>query len=180
MSNLIKNEEIFFTSDTHFSHKNIIKYCNRPFNSIEEMDEKLIQNWNSVIKPNDSCYHLGDVCFGDFSKIRQRLNGKIYLIKGNHDRKLDRSYFEWVRDYYELQVGKQSIILSHYAFKIWNRSHHNSYHLYGHSHGTLPEDDSKSFDVGVDSHDYYPWNYDEIEQKMTTKKGHIIDHHGEY
>lgn len=80
--------DIFLISDTHFGHHNIIEYCNRPFADIDEMDEKMIQNWNSVVKPGDHIYHLGDVYMGDgerFLKKFSRLNGKKRLVLGNHD-----------------------------------------------------------------------------------------------
>ncbi len=81
--------DIYLTSDTHFFHHNIIKYCNRPFESVEHMNEILIQNWNSVVKQGDIVYHLGDVAMGyqpeEFKKLWPRLNGRKRLIVGNHD-----------------------------------------------------------------------------------------------
>ena len=82
--------KLYVTSDTHFNHKNIIKYCNRPFNDVYEMNETLINNWNSVVTPEDIIYHLGDFGFGtkeELQEIFDRLNGYKYLIMGNHDRK---------------------------------------------------------------------------------------------
>lgn len=82
------SKNIWLISDTHFGHDNIIKYCNRPFKDHAEMDEKLIDNWNSVVKPGDKVYHLGDVFFGDreyFQKLWAKLNGSKRLIVGNHD-----------------------------------------------------------------------------------------------
>lgn len=78
-------------ADTHFYHTNIIKYCDRPFSSTEEMDITMIDNWNSVVNPEDTTYHLGDFAFGKGSRwriaeYRAMLNGKIILFKGNHDR----------------------------------------------------------------------------------------------
>ncbi|MCD7723514.1 MAG: metallophosphoesterase [Clostridiales bacterium] len=81
-------KEIYLIADTHFYHKNIIKYCNRPFKTVEDMNESIISNWNSVVKGNDMVYHLGDValCSNELlSPIIKRLNGKKYLIRGNHD-----------------------------------------------------------------------------------------------
>lgn len=92
MPNLIKSRrEIFIISDTHFGHENIIKYCDRPFKNAEEMDEKILENWNSVVKPGDKVYHLGDVYFparkseGYWGTFFSRLNGQKRLILGNHD-----------------------------------------------------------------------------------------------
>ena len=80
-------EHTFFTSDTHFNHANIISFCNRPFKDVEQMNEVMIANWNHVIGKDDSVFHLGDFCLGgaaEWTKILDRLNGKIYLIMGNH------------------------------------------------------------------------------------------------
>jgi calcineurin-like phosphoesterase family protein len=75
----------FFTSDTHFGHTNIIKYCNRPFKSIEHMNEVLIKKWNNKVKLTDTVFHLGDFSFKGFTEFKQKLNGNIILIQGNHD-----------------------------------------------------------------------------------------------
>ena len=87
-NNVFEPDKVFFTSDTHFGHKNIIKYCNRPFSDIDEMNKVLINNWNKVVSEGDIVFHLGDFAFGGFplwESIRSRLNGSIYLIRGNHD-----------------------------------------------------------------------------------------------
>ena len=117
--------KIFFTSDHHFGHKNIIKFCNRPFESIDEMNEELISRWNAKVGPNDEVYHLGDFALcttNEFTDIIGRLNGIIYLIGGNHDGTAmsNRKVFKWIKDYFELKVkddecanGVQRIILFH-------------------------------------------------------------------
>lgn len=176
-------ENIFFTSDHHFGHKNILKYSNRPFKNIDEMNEELIKRWNSKIQPNDKVYHLGDVGLGngeDLKEILAQLNGKIYLIKGNHEGAAlhNTKRFEWIKDYHELGIkdedapnGKRKIILLHYAMKVWRSSFRGTWHLYGHSHGNLPDDiNSLSFDVGVDCHDFYPLSYDEVKAIMQKKE----------
>ncbi len=81
---------VFFTSDTHFNHANIIKFCNRPFKNVDEMNEALITNWNKVVSADDYVFHLGDFCLGgsaEWTKALDCLNGKIFLILGNHDLK---------------------------------------------------------------------------------------------
>lgn len=174
---------IFFTADHHFGHANIIKFSERPFESIEDMHEQLIQRWNEKIGKDDMVYHLGDVSLGkpDFTKeILDRLNGKIHLIKGNHEYAALRipERFEWIKDYHELYVedeshkmGKQKIMLFHYAMRTWNGSHHGTWQLYGHSHGTLSDDENAlSIDVGVDCHSFYPVSYEEIRELMNKKK----------
>ena len=79
---------IYFISDTHFNHINIIKYCNRPFEDVTKMNSTIINNWNKVVTNNDEIYHLGDLTLGrkeQFFEIANKLNGKKYLIRGNHD-----------------------------------------------------------------------------------------------
>lgn len=175
-------QNIWFTSDHHFGHKNIIRFCERPFDSVEEMNEALIKRWNEKVQPHDRVYHLGDVALCSAEKLNSildRLNGQIYLIKGNHEGAATScaKRFQWVKDYFELTIkdeslpkGKQKIILCHYAMRTWNGSHHGTYQLYGHSHGTLPDDPNLlSFDVGVDCHDFYPISYEEVKAVMSEK-----------
>lgn len=177
---------ILFTSDTHFGHANIIRYCNRPFKSVLEMDECMISNWNQKVSKDDTVYHLGDFAFGryweDIDKYRKRLNGKIHLIKGNHDKsklffRHGFTNFNW-NSFQEIKVQGQDITLCHYALRVWNKSHHGAWHLYGHSHGSLMDDpNSLSFDVGVDCHNYTPLSFDEVAKIMSTKTFKAIDHH---
>jgi calcineurin-like phosphoesterase family protein len=172
----------FFTSDTHFSHKNVIKYCNRPFSTIEEMNARLITNWNSKIGVGDTVYHLGDFSFGDLESaqnIFDQLNGNIHLIKGNHDQKsVHIRGWKSINDYLELKIGKQFIVLSHYAMRVWNRSHYGAWMLYGHSHGSLPDDPAAlSIDVGVDCHSYTPVSMTDIDGIMKKKTWKPADHH---
>lgn len=176
----------FFTADTHFLHHNIIKYCKRPYANVDEMNEDLIARWNAKVGPNDTVMHLGDVSLGHVGPtkaILSRLNGKICLIKGNHDDTAlaCHSRFEWIKDVYELYIPdkKQKIFLSHYAHRVWNKSHRGVWHLYGHSHGTLPDDpESNSFDCGVDCHGYAPLSFEEVKAIMDKKKPKAKDHHG--
>jgi calcineurin-like phosphoesterase family protein len=183
--------KVWFTSDLHLNHKNIIKYCNRPFISTQEMNEKLIENWNSVVKPDDHVFNLGDFCFGEvkqWQEFRNQLNGKITLIKGNHDKLQNgqiQSLFDGVYDYLKISVkdedtkdGWQKIILCHYALRTWEGFHRKSFSLYGHSHGTLPDDPNLlSIDVGVDCHEYKPISYNEVKEIMKKKNFVPIDHH---
>ncbi len=79
-------DRLFFTSDTHFNHTNILQYCNRPFKTVDQMNETIITNWNNVVGPDDVIFHLGDFCLGgaeEWNKILDRLNGRIYLVLGN-------------------------------------------------------------------------------------------------
>lgn len=105
--------KVFITSDHHFFHRNIIKYCNRPFNSIEEMNEFMIKKWNEIVSPGDLVIHLGDFCLygiDKVKKIRNQLNGIIILVKGNHDyEEMDECGFIVVKG--SMQLGK--LILTH-------------------------------------------------------------------
>jgi calcineurin-like phosphoesterase family protein len=176
----------YFTSDTHFSHANIIKYCNRPFKNTVEMNDTIINNWNAVVSPDDIVYHLGDFTFGKedymLTSVLKRLNGYIILIKGNHDRlawKNRDKFYASSDSYREIEVNGQEITLCHYAMRVWNKSHRGAWHLYGHSHGTLPDDpNSLSFDCGVDCHNYKPLSFDEVAAIMAKKTFKPIDHHG--
>lgn len=183
----------FFTSDTHFFHENIIKLCNRPFNSVEEMNKALISRWNARITKSDLVYHLGDFtlkCTAEQARdVVKQLNGQIILIRGNHDKVADqiKDAFAAVKDYAEISVpdpdtpnGKRKIVLLHYAMRVWNSSHHGSYHLYGHSHGSLPDDpNALAFDAGVDCWGFAPLSYEEVKSVMSGKSWKPIDHHGE-
>ena len=176
---------MFITSDTHFDHTNIIRYAKRPYKDVEEMNEALIRNWNAKVGPNDLIYHLGDFCFSNRGKyFLSRLNGKKHLILGNHDKQVHiANGWESIQHYDEVYCHvagkKQMFVLCHYAMRVWNKSHYGSWMLYGHSHGSLPDDKTLlSFDVGVDCHKYMPLHVDEIERIMRKKNNQPVDHHG--
>jgi calcineurin-like phosphoesterase family protein len=166
---LITNRKIFFTADTHFGHENIIKFCNRPFISVEEMNEVLIENWNSVVSDDDEIYHIGDFGWKNNKlniEILRRLNGIKYLIQGNHDKKLIkdraiRNEFEWIKDYYELEHEDSFIVMCHYPFKVWNKNYYGAINLFGHSHGKT-KTEANQLDVGVDVHNFKPISLDSI------------------
>jgi calcineurin-like phosphoesterase family protein len=152
------------------------------------MNEALIANWNSLVGLDDLVYHLGDFCFGreekDFFSIFNRLNGKIILLRGNHD-KLTSRYGNRFLEYHhsgllETVIEGQPVVLNHYCMKVWNKSHRGTFHLYGHSHGTLGEDpNSLSFDVGVDCNNYFPFSWEQVKARMAKKTFKPIDHHGQ-
>ena len=159
----------FFTGDEHFGHANIIKYCDRPFKSVEEMDEEIIKRHNEVVGSEDSVYHVGDFMMGSgfekFEFYRRRLNGSHIFILGNHDR--------WCKypipSILDEKIEGQDITLFHYAMRVWNKSHHGSWQLFGHSHGKLPPI-GKQLDVGVDTHNFYPYSFEEIKEIMSKKE----------
>lgn len=135
---------IYFTSDLHFGHKNIIGYDERPFETIEEMDKTIIENWNKKVKPEDTVYILGDISWYNDQKtveIYSQLNGHKRLIKGNHDRihgKV-RDCFESIKDYDEIKVGDKTCILCHYPIHFYNHHYHGAIMLYGHVHNSQEE-----------------------------------------
>jgi len=164
---------IWFTADQHLGHQNIIRHCNRPFQTIQEMDDTLIANWNSRVARGDLVYHVGDIIFRSANhpiQYLRRLNGKIHLFRGNHDRgmlKQCSQHFVAIDDLKTIKVDGEKIVLCHYAMRVWDSSHRGALHLFGHSHGRLPPY-GLSFDVGVDSHDFHVWSWDEIKAKMAT------------
>lgn len=175
-----QNAPLFLTSDFHHNHANIIKYCSRPFKNVEEMNESLISKWNQKVPQGSTVIHFGDFSFSqeDFKKIPQRLNGNIIWVKGNHDKFPEG--FRWF-EVIEFRYKDHDFFGSHYAHRVWNKSHHGTIHLYGHSHGTLPDDPAAlSMDVGIDCHpNYEPFSFEEVLKHMEKKTFKPIDHHGE-
>ena len=159
-----------FTADTHFGHKNIIRSCDRPFDTIEEHDAHLIDMWNAVVRKGDDVYHLGDFSYRagveHAERILKKLNGRVHLIKGNHDRPAVLQ-LPWasVQDFLEIKLDGQRISLFHYGMRTWPAQWHGSIQLYGHSHTRLPGN-SRSLDVGVDAWSYMPTNIEQIRARM--------------
>ena len=180
--------KIFWTSDTHFFHNNILKYCNRPFESVEAMNEMIVTNWNSVVKPDDHVYHLGDFCFGNVEKWNWclepgRLNGHIHLILGNHDPErvfrdgtlLER--FDSIDFQKIIIIEGWTVIMNHFPFLSFsNNIDHKVMQLFGHIHSgpgefgnVLPEGYKlqwNQYDVGVDNNNYTPVSWAQIREKM--------------
>ena len=150
------------------------------------MNRTILNNMNSVITENDWLYFLGDMALtNDPKQLIYWLDGirckNIYFIKGNHDKVSFqiRDRFFWYKDIEQIEVQKQSIVLCHYAMKVWNKSHRRSWHLYGHSHGTLPDDiNSLSMDIGVDTNNFMPYSFEDIQRRMNKKIFVPVDHHG--
>jgi calcineurin-like phosphoesterase family protein len=167
----------WFTADFHLGHRNIIRYCQRPFQTVAEMDEAILDRLNASAKERDVLYYLGDFCLASgkrAAEYRRRIRCQnIYFVEGNHDagaRKI-LSEFRWCKQLAEIQIGKQAIVLCHYARRVWRHWSRGAWHLYGHSHGKLdPGPASLSMDVGVDTHDFRPWHFDEIKARMEEKR----------
>jgi len=185
---------IWFTSDTHFGHANVIKYSRRPWVAVDKMNEGLIERWNSKVKPNDTVYHLGDFCLTMRTELIDnwlgKLNGHIRLIRGNHDNwvrrfeRLDNQHkIKWIRDYAErtfmVDGVKYKFILFHFPLLTWHQSQHGSIMVHGHCHGSLDHlnVDVKRMDVGVDPNDWHPVQLEDIILKMMDKP--VTLHHPE-
>lgn len=177
-------KHVWVTSDTHFNHANIIKYCNRPFSSVEEMNETIIENWNKVVSEDDIVYHLGDFALGDKSlipNILKRLNGHISFIMGNHDNlnimeKLSNEDHLITDLFWEevIKVGKKTIILNHYPFSSLPDPNYNDniIQLHGHVHSTPDKPWNyfdNQYDVGVDNNNFTPVNLAELLDKIHYK-----------
>ena len=154
-----RGKMIYFTSDMHLCHKNICKYDNRPFSTVQEMNEVLIDNWNNTVKSNDIVYNLGDVIFSKNHSILNRLNGTKHYILGNHDKNPS-----WNGVHYkELSVKDKKFVLCHFPLLAWNRSRYGSIHLHGHLHSKTPiTSNVRRYDVGVTANNYKPVSVDEI------------------
>lgn len=160
----VQGNQIWFTSDTHFNHERILEYCpNRAYSSVEEMNEGLIEIWNSQVAPDDEVYHLGDVLFKRDYSFLPRLNGTKHLIIGNHDqfhiaksKNADEfcNNFASMHEYNELILGpkKTMFVLMHYPLESWNKMGQGSIHLHGHCHNGLKTKMKNRMDVGIDAH----------------------------
>jgi len=175
---------VFFTADLHLGHKNIIQHCNRPFADVDEMNAALIKNWNSKVHRDDTVYIVGD--FAVYPRYTEEVLGwiaelkgrKIFII-GSHDdwietlmpelRKIPdtRIWSDRVLEFRKPTTRKnqRDLVLCHWGMRSWPGSNHGVWHLFGHSHGHLPPH-GKSFDIGVDCHNYFPLSYEEVEEKM--------------
>lgn len=173
--------DTWFTSDTHFFHKNILNFCSatRPFESVEEMNEGLIQKWNENIKPHDEVYHLGDFSFGKkelTASVLERLNGQIHLVRGNHDSQFDSNLKDYLTsmNWYKAIPRKRfghKMFLMHFPIECWDSMEYGSIMLHGHLHGDASHDGvsvkPNRMDVGIDTRmGYTPYHIDEILLKL--------------
>ena len=165
----------FYTSDQHFGHANIIRLCNRPFATVEEMDETMLANWNAKVGKGDTVYVLGDLFFraASVKPILERLNGRKHLMIGNHDSswmdRVDLSvYFESVQLMKEVEDGGRRITLCHYPMMTWHEAN-NGYMVFGHIHANTNADywpliagRTRMFNAGVEVNGYAPVTFDEL------------------
>ena len=171
--------KIFFTGDHHFNHKNVIKYCERPFESIEIMDAELIKRWNEKVSPNDVVYHLGDFCLNSLKLTRKyfsQLNGDIHILDNfwHHDKmwiadikknneiiSTKSGIVSLISPIFIIKTEGKILILSHYPQEEWDRKHYGAIHFHGHSHGNSRKMENR-FDIGVDCWNFYPVALKEI------------------
>lgn len=181
---IILHDKVWFTSDLHFWHKNICKYCNRPYESVEEMNEAIIQNWNAVVKDDDIVFVLGDLGFCGIEKLRDllsQLKGKIFLIQGNHDsdKVVNKLYEEsLIKDYFKLlevtiindeECPNQQLTLCHFPMIDWYNKEKGAWMVHGHQH-QLPETPSCSvmhWDVGLDKNHMTPISFEQLKINIT-------------
>lgn len=171
--------EVYFISDIHFGHTNVIRLSQRPFESIEEMDKEVIKNWNSRVKEEDTVYILGDFWYkgadNPVNYIRQ-LKGKKILIKGNHDTKALKNqvfltYFEEIVDMKEIVLDGKHIVMCHYPLLEWNGYFRGSYMVYGHIHNNKPKfseyilQEDRLLNAGVDIVGFMPVNFNELVER---------------
>ena len=181
---------IFLTSDTHFGHENIIKYVDRPFQTVEEMDKTIIKNINNTVGEDDELFILGDFCMnGGYDKRSRYRNAikcsNVHLILGNHDTRLVARFkpspFESEQDYCELKYKDTKFCLSHYPFLSWNGSDFNAIMCHGHIHSDARLNkihqwqQLRRFDVGVDANNYTPVSLDYIFEFFNKSLKEIFD-----
>ncbi len=177
---------IWFTSDLHFGHQNIIRFCKRPWETTEDMDLSLIQNWNSVVKPDDLVFDLGDFAFATnarWKELLSQLNGHHYLILGNHD--ITRwpgdkimELFEGVSHQMILKIDGRTVYLNHYPYLCfggaWRNPENAVYQLFGHVHSGPNCEGADTdrlvnlfpyqYDVGVDNNNYTPISWEQVKE----------------
>lgn len=180
----IQYDKVWFTSDLHFHHRNICKYCNRPYNSLEEMHEALITNWNSVVKEDDTVFLLGDMGFCGYEKLKEllsRLNGNIILVTGNHDAPsvvqhlLDDGILFASFNLCSITIigdkecPNQKLTLCHFPMIDWYDKECGAWMVHGHQH-QLPNTPScsvKHWDVGVDKNNLMPISFEQLKINIT-------------
>jgi calcineurin-like phosphoesterase family protein len=171
----------WFSSDFHLGHKKMAEV--RGFKSVEEMDISIIESCNALVKPGDDFYILGDLSFttpGKTIDLLRELRGRLHVVRGNHDRHFKQwlfdSVFQTVSDFTEVRVEGKTVVLCHYPLAVWRNSHWGSYHLHGHSHGSLAER-GKRLDVGIDVHGA-PIDFAKVRAILDKRPFHKEDYHG--
>lgn len=166
---------IWFGSDPHFYHTKVIEVCNRPFTSIEEMNESFYKEADTKIKEGDVVYLLGDISFAHHKEVLQRLRGherNIHLIIGNHDNNkyvINPKYWSSLSYYKEIKINDTKVVLCHYPIESWNKQAHGSLHFHGHTHNNASHQVTSipnRVDVGYDNMKQFLSSYEEIKQRL--------------
>jgi calcineurin-like phosphoesterase family protein len=158
---------IFFTSDTHFGHGGALGLYRRPFASVVEMNDVLVERWNETVGADDVLWHLGDFAIRQrpavVADLLARLRGRKHLVTGNNDPSATTELNAWesVQPYIEISIDSVSLVLCHYPFRSWRGMSKGWVNLHGHSHGRL-KPQPRQFDVGVDVWSFRPVSLDEI------------------
>jgi len=189
-------KNVFFTSDWHLFHTNVLRFDNRPFDNLNEMHKAIINNWNDIVTDDDIVIYLGDLSFarskerGDVESMVWGLNGEIHYVIGNHDKFDDIQKigkFKSVQDYLEVKIThmydkghniiektESMFCCMHYPIYSWNKKHHGAFMVHGHTHGNLHHGEDASFytdrrviDVGCMLHDYKPVGFNEVISKLS-------------
>lgn len=193
-TNYPDGDKIFFTSDTHFNHNNIISFAQRPFHNVEEMDDMLIKNWNDKVPTDGLVFHLGDFCFGrgNCKRYLNRLNGRVILVIGNHDFNNmsagDLDLFAYHSQQMFISIEKRKIFLNHFPFLcytgVYRQPEDMIWQLFGHVHSHTSSDINSGiggngkdiprlnmlfpcqYDVGVDNNGFAPISWNELKEKI--------------
>lgn len=164
---------ILFTSDLHFFHDNIVKYCNRPIDT-QPHNEWLLDTVNDTIQPEDTIYHLGDLVgsrrgykYGELLEVMKQLKGNWKFLKGNHDNESQLkslckdSGHEYLGVYHEERLLDKSFVLFHFPIENWHKKHYGSIHLHGHLHNTPSNKLVNRYNVCIDN-DHRVYNIEEF------------------
>jgi len=171
------SNDLWFISDTHFGHANILKFVNydgdkvRPeFDSVQDMDETMIERWNSVVKPGDKVYHLGDVAFFEpaYHKAMERLNGKKRLILGNHDKFRMKDYLIYFEKVQESWQPVRNILFTHRPIFMGGMEGFEKFNVHGHVHRTRNQLSPQHLNISIEMTNYTPIHWDEICTKLGT------------
>ena len=189
-------QKVFFTADLHFGHENVLRFDNRPFQTVEEMDQELIRRWNAKVGKGDLVYVLGDFIWrtgtNEAPALIRSLNGQIVLIRGNHDRFLHnaaaKKALAGIKDYDDIRVAlsdgtSRRCILCHYFIPFYNGHRYNAILLHGHSHNTEEADEErrivkelkdKGYELNVYNVGCMYWNYEPVTLDEILEKGNQI------
>ncbi len=182
----------WFTSDQHFGHTRIIEYVKRPFDSVDQMDDIMIERWNERVKSEDIVYHLGDFTLSNlkgFEYYMEKLNGNIFIVPGGHDSRWLAQFrkngkeikYTVISDLITVNVRGLELVLCHYPLLTWEKSHYGSIHLHGHTHGNIGcigrsqegqgAKPGYRVDVGVDCNNFYPVAITDILNRIDAYEG---------